>query len=238
MRRELHAWVANSGAAFAINVRNRDLRRAQLSFGTAWATEWAFTVGLSIVAFRDGGATAVGAVALLRLLPSALVGPFAATLADRYRRERILAWIGLARAAAIGLAAVLFALDLSVYSVYAVAVVATIAATPLRAAHSALLPSLCATAEQLTSANVVRGMLDSLGVLLGPLIAAVMLAIGGPGAVFAVGAVASLASAALITGLRYESAGRRARGSRRGRPSGGAPARACGPSPPRPRSPC
>lgn len=202
--------IQEAGTAFAENVRSRDLRRAQLSFGSAWASEWAFTIGLSIVAFRDGGATAVGLVALLRLAPSAVAGPFAATLADRFRRDRIIAWIGLVRTATIGLAAALLMLDVPPVPVYALAVVATVAGTPFRAAHSALLPSLCGTAEELTSANVVRGMLDSLGLLIGPLVAALLLAVGGPESVFAVAAAGSLWSAILITGLRYQAAPRAA----------------------------
>lgn len=208
MLRALRGRLGEAGNALAGNLRSRDLRRAQLSFGAAWAAEWAFTVGLSVVAFRDGGATAVGLVAFVRLAPSALAAPLAATLADRYRRDLILAWIGLTRFVAIGLGAALLMLDASTISVYALAVVATAAGTPFRAAHSALLPSLCKTPSDLTSANVVRGLLDSVGLLLGPLVAAFLLAISGPTAVFWIAAAASLWSAALITGLRYQPAPR------------------------------
>jgi len=61
------------------------LRRAQLSYFAAWTAEWAFTVAVGIVAYRDGGATAVGLVGLLRMVPSAVVAPLAAPLADRGR---------------------------------------------------------------------------------------------------------------------------------------------------------
>jgi MFS family permease len=161
-------------------------------------------VGLGIVAFRDGGAAAVGAVALLRMLPGAIGGPFLATLADRFRRERVIIAIGIVRAAAIGLGAALLAQDASTIPVYGLAVISTIAGTPFRAAHSALLPSLCATPQELTSANVVRGMLDSLSTLVGPLLAAVLLGVSTPAAVFAAAAVTSLWSAALVLRLRYE----------------------------------
>ena len=49
-----------AAAAFASNAINPNLRRAQLSFFAAWTAEWAFTVALGIVAYREGGATAVG----------------------------------------------------------------------------------------------------------------------------------------------------------------------------------
>ena len=190
--------------AFATNLRSRDLRRAQLSFGAAWTSEWALTVGLAIVAFRDGGAAAVGLVALLRLAPGALAGPFLATIADRVRRERVIAAIGFVRAASIGLMGVLLAGGAAPELVYALAAIATVAGTPFRAAHSALLPSLCTTPEQLTSANAVRGMLDSLSTLIGPLIAAILLGVGSPAAVFAAAAAAALWSALLVLRLDYE----------------------------------
>ena len=60
------------------------------------------------------------------------------------------------------------------------AAVATIAFVVYRPAHSALLPSLCLTPLELTSANVVRGLVDSLSTLIGPALAAVLLAVADP----------------------------------------------------------
>ena len=71
----LRGRLGNAAGAFTSNVRNLNLRRAQLSFLGAWTAEWAFTVGLGIVAYRDGGATAVGLVGLLRMAPSAILAP-------------------------------------------------------------------------------------------------------------------------------------------------------------------
>jgi MFS family permease len=196
--------LRESFEAFAGDARNLNLRRAQLSFGAAWAAEWAFTVGLSIVAFRDGGAGAVGLVAMLRLAPSAVTGPFVGALADRYPRDRIIAGIGIVRAMAVGVSALVVASGGAIEVVYGLAVIATIAVTPLRAAHSALLPSLCQTPDELTGSMVTRGLLDSLSVLLGPLAAAGLLVIGGPEAVFAGVAALSLWSALLALALDYE----------------------------------
>src|SRR6185503_9951399 len=95
-----------AAAAFASNARNPDLRRAQLSFLGAWTAEWAFTVGLAIVAYRDGGATAVGLVGLLRMAPSAVLAPLLSPLADRGRRERVLILVSTLRGLATGGAAV------------------------------------------------------------------------------------------------------------------------------------
>lgn len=199
-----HSRLADAAAAFTSNVRNPDLRRAQLSFLGAWTAEWAFTVALGIVAYRDGGATALGLVGLLRMLPAAVLAPLLSPLADRGRRERVLIVVSTLRGIATGAAALVVALSGPAALVYALAVLSTIAATLFRPAHSALLPSLCHTGHELASANVVRGLLDSAATLVGPLLAAVLLQLTDVAVVFAVAAGASLWAAALLLRLQYE----------------------------------
>jgi predicted MFS family arabinose efflux permease len=193
-----------AGGAFASNAVNSNLRRAQLSFLGAWTAEWAFTVALGIVAYRDGGATAVGLVGLLRMAPSAVFAPLLAPLADRGRRERTLVLVSTVRGVATAAAGIIVAIDGPVFIVYILAALSTIAATLFRPAHSALLPSLCRTGHELASANVVRGMLDSIATLVGPLLAAVILRFTNVAVVFGVAAAASLAAAALLLRLRYD----------------------------------
>jgi MFS family permease len=204
----LGSRLAVAGEAFASNARNPSLRRAQLAFLGATTAEWAFTVALGIVAYRDGGPAAVGLVGLLRMVPSAVVAPLAAPFADRGRRERVLVWVSGVRGAATALAAVVIAVAGPPSAVYLLAVVSTIAATLFRPAHSALLPSLCRTGHELASANVVRGLLDSVATLVGPLLAAVLLQVQGVTAVFGVAALASFWAAGLMLRVRYEAAPR------------------------------
>ena len=159
---------------------------------------------MGIVAYRDGGATAVGLVGLLRMLPAAVVAPIATPIADRGRRERVLVVVSTVRAVATGATGVVVAIDGPVRIVYVLAALSTIAATLYIPAHSALLPSLCRTGHELTSANVVRGFLDSVATLTGPLLAAVLLEFTDVAVVFAVASGASLAAAALLLRLRYD----------------------------------
>ena len=191
--------LALAAAAFTSNWRNPNLRRAQLSFLGAWTAEWAFTVALGVVAYADGGALAVGLVGLLRMVPSAVLAPLLSPFADRGRRERVLVVVSAARGVATGAAALTVALAGPTLVVYALAVLSTIAATLFRPAHSALLPTLCRTGHELTSANVVRGMLDSVATLVGPLLAAVLLAVADVSVVFAVAAGASIWAALLLS---------------------------------------
>ena len=196
--------LGEAAAAFTSNWRNANLRRAQLSFLGAWTAEWAFTVALGIVAYNDGGALALGLVGLLRMVPSALLAPLLSSFADRGQRERVLVVVSTLRGVATAVAALTLAMAGPVLVVYALAVLSTIAATLFRPAHSALLPTLCRTGHELASANVVRGFLDSVATLVGPLLAAVLLAFTDVSIVFAVAAAASFGAALLLLRVRYD----------------------------------
>ena len=180
------------------------LRRAQISFAAMWAGESAFMVSLAVLAFREGGVGAVGAVTAVRMATAALLAPFLATLADRVRRERVLTAVGLVRGVMLACAAGVTATNGPPVATYGFAVVATVAVSLYRPAHSALLPALAKSPQDLTSANAVRGMLDSLATLGGPVVAAVLLAASGPATVFAVCAAASLLGGLVVVALPYD----------------------------------
>jgi hypothetical protein len=108
------------------------------------------------------------------------------------------------RDVATGVAGIVIALNGAVLIAYVLAALSTVAATLYIPAHSALLPSLCRTGHELASANVVRGFLDSVATLVGPLLAAVFLEFTDVAVVFAVASGASLVAAALLLRLHYD----------------------------------
>ena len=187
-----------AAGAFVATWRNPQLRRAQAAFFGAWTAEWAVTVVLGIYAYQRGGATEVGVVALLRVLPAAVVAPLATQYADRWPREKVLVGVSVVRSVTVAAAAWAVMTDGPALGVYALITVSSVAAVLFRPVHSALLPSLCATARELAGANVVRGALDSAATLAGPLLTAVLLATGGLGRVLVLAAVASAWAALLM----------------------------------------
>ncbi len=200
-------WRRSLGGAarsFAVNVANPNLRRAQLSFAAAWTGEWTLAVALSVVAFRDGGPAAVGAVAFLRMVPAALLSPIGTALADRFRRDKVLRWTCAIRAAALAACTATVATDGPTSVAYALAAIATIAFVVFRPAHSALLPSLCRSPLDLTSANVVRGLIDSLSMLVGPTLAAFLLAVADPATALGCSALLTLAAGLALARLSYD----------------------------------
>ena len=211
-----------------------ELRKVQAAFALVWIGEAALTVALGVVAFRDGGAATVGGVALLRMLPAAVASPVLSAYADRLPRERVLAAVAGVRFVTIGGAALVLGAGGPTAVVYALAVVATIVFNVFRPAHSALLPALCTSTQELTSANVVRGVLDAGGALIGPLLAGVLLTVGSATTVFAAAALLSLATGVVVLRVRYEAPPKPAAAATRRRPAAHAvpwsttPSRGCG----------
>jgi MFS family permease len=190
-------------AALTAAVRNRDIRRVELAWGVAIAAEWAHFVAFGVFAYEQGGASGVGIAGLVRLLPAALVAPFAASLGDRFPRERFLLVMTLLASAALAGSAVAFYANLELL-VFAFAAVLGLAVTLIRPALQALLPSLARTPEELIASNAATSTIESLGTLLGPVLAGLLVAGADAGLVFAIGAGALALAAIPLWRVRVE----------------------------------
>ena len=184
-------------------LRNENLRRVELAWGAAIAAEWAHFVAFGIFAYDQGGAVGVGIAGVVRMLPAAIAAPFAASLGDRFRRERFLLANALVGCAALVASTVAFVAG-SVVLVFAFAAVVGLACTLFRPALQALLPSLARTPEELIASNGATSTLEGLGTLVGPLVAGVLVSLVDVGLAFAVGALAFLVAAALLARVTVE----------------------------------
>jgi MFS family permease len=200
------AWFSSIVRGYSAVLRSRNLRRAQLAWAAAVTAEWAFFVGVGVFAFERGGTLAVGLVGLIRMLPSAIVGPFASALGDRYRRDRVVLGLFLSMAAAIAVAALVAYTEPSAALIYVLAAVAATSATLSRSAQWALLPSLCRTPEELVAANGSTMTTENIGALAGPVLGGLILAASTAGLLFAACAVIYLLSAVLVFFISVEEA--------------------------------
>jgi MFS family permease len=191
-------------AGLAGVVRNGNLRRSELGWGAAITAEWAHFVALGVFAYDVGGTVAVGIAGLVRLLPAALVAPFAASLGDRFRRERFLVGVALVGSAALAGSAAAYYAGKNQVLVFVLAGFVGLASTLVRPALQALLPSLARTPKELIAANSATSTVEGLGTLVGPLAAGVLVALADVGVVFAVGSVAFGAAAVLFARVRVE----------------------------------
>jgi MFS family permease len=196
--------VAEAATMLVRSLRNPQLRRLQLAWLGSVMGDWAYLVALSVYAFDQGGATAVGLVWVIRLVPAALLSPVLATFADRYRRERVMVVTDTLRAGLMGLAAVLIATGSPAAAVYAVAVVATVVGVVFRPAQAALLPRLARDPGELTAANVASSTIESVASFVGPALGGLLLAVASTELVFALNALTFLWSAALVLGIHSE----------------------------------
>jgi MFS family permease len=191
-------------SALTAALRNENLRRVELAWGASIAAEWAHFVGLAVFAYGAGGASAVGIAGVVRMLPAAVAAPFAATLGDRFRRERFLTAIALAGACALGGSAAAFFVGRNEVIVFALAGVVGVTSTLFRPALQAVLPSLARTPEELIASNGATSTVESLGTLVGPLVAGVLVSVTSAGVVFLVAAAALLAAAVLLAAVVVE----------------------------------
>jgi MFS family permease len=198
----VRARIAESAHALRRSFGNAGLRRLQLAWLGQVIGHWSYLVALSVYAYDQGGAGAVGLVWVIRLVPAALLSPLLATLADRYRRERVMVVSNLIRAGLMAAGAALIATDAPAASVYATAVAATVVGVVFRPAQAALLPRLARDPAELTAANVASSTIESVASFAGPALGGLLLVVSGPAVVFGVNALAFLWSAALVLGIR------------------------------------
>ena len=178
--------------------RNESLRRLELAWAGSIIGSWAYAVALAVYAYRHGGVSAVGFVALIRWVPAAIASPLAAVLGDKYPRVRVMLLTDLSRAVALAVMAACVLTDAPVAFVYVLASLVAIINTAFQPAQAALVPSLAQTPQELTAANVSSSTIESLGFCVGPALGGVLLAVSSVWVVFAVTACAFLWSALML----------------------------------------
>ena len=209
---EIGRDLAIAAHAFGSSFRNPDLARAQVAFVAFSVTEWASYIALVVYAFGHGGTAAVGIVSLVILIPAAVIAPAGSVLGDRYRRERVYLFAEASMALFCGLTAAAMLAEAPRVLVYAAACAAVWVLSLVRPIHGALLPWIARDPTELTTAYTSTGLIESVSVLVGPLTAAALFAIGhrldlsGPGLVFALMAALLALGAAFLSGIRTDSA--------------------------------
>jgi MFS family permease len=182
-------------------LRNPALRRVELAFLLFNTVEYATWIAILLYAYDAVGPASVGLVAVVQLVPAAIVAPLASSLADRLPRRQVLLIGYLVQVTTFGLTWLAMWLASAPLVVVGVAALAAASLGFTRPTQGALLPSLSRTPEELTAANGLSGTIEGFGMLLGPLAAAAILAVGTPADVFGTATVALLIAAALVAWL-------------------------------------
>jgi len=207
----LGAHLRESATAFRGVFANPDLRKLQLAWAAVIVGHWAYLVAVAVFAYAVGGAGAVGLLVVIRTVPAALVAPFAAVLADRYPRTRVMIGSNLLRGALVAAAGACVWADTPAELVYVIVGVAMLVGTPFRPALAALTPSVARTPAELTAANAVSSTLESIGYFVGPALAGILLAAATTELVFFLTALAFALSALVISRVHAPAETARAR---------------------------
>jgi MFS family permease len=196
--------LKESFLGFGATFTNPNLRRVELAWISTVLGQWAYYVALSVFAYKEGGAAAVGIVGLIRTIPSAISAPLSSVLSDRYPRQRIMLVASTARALVLIASAAALAYDAPAVFIYVAAGLITVLATATKPAQAAILPSLARTPQELTQANVAIGSFESIGLFLGPAIGGFLLAASDEAVVFGVAGAATAIASALIARVQTE----------------------------------
>ncbi|MFJ9535992.1 MFS transporter [Streptomyces sp. NPDC101225] len=165
-------------------------------------TRGAVAANLYQVYQLTGSTAQVGLVGLAQAVALLVLSPAGGIYADRLDRRRLLqATQGLALLVSAGLAVITLARAATVWTVVVSSLLATAAATFDQPARQALIPATVPR-ERLVDAFALLNPSRELAVLVGPACAGVLIAVGGPGAVYVFDAVTYAALVAVLAVLR------------------------------------
>ena len=119
--------LRDSGRAFGDVFRNPSLRRINLALAGSVIGDWAYAVAVSIWAYQQGGATALGVYGVARFIVMMVAAPIMSTVADRLDKKRVLIASDVIRVVIVTTAAALLAADAPAAFVYGLALTSAIA---------------------------------------------------------------------------------------------------------------
>jgi MFS family permease len=185
-------------ALIARVARATELRRSHIAFTAFAIGEQASWLAVLFYALQRGGVREVGIVAALQLAPTVILTPFSAYAGDRFPPGRALAvGYGVQFVTMAATAAAMWA-DAPLLA-YASAAAAATAVSFVRPVMGALLPAVTHDPSDLVAANVVVGLIEQIGVFIGPLLAGAILAMSSPAMAFAVSASLCAVAAIAVT---------------------------------------
>lgn len=180
---------------------NRRLRRMLAAYLLFNLAEWANWIALLVWAYDQDGVRGSSAIALVQLLPAAVVAPVIAGRLGRMRGPRALR-LGYA---VQGLAAVVLGtvtlVEGNVVVVAALAAVYSCAVTATRPVHHSLLPEISDTTSDLAAGNAGSGWTEAAAAFAGPLLSGALVTLWGAGGVLIALGAGSVLAGVLAFGL-------------------------------------
>src|SRR5579864_1417178 len=189
--------------AYARLVRgNRNFRRLWLAQIVSEIGDWFYTLSIyTLLLELTGRPSSVALALVLQVLPQTLIGPTAGVVNDRLRRKHVMIAADLVRFAVV-LAMLLVRSRSTVWLVYPLLLAETTMAAFFEPARSSVIPNIASEGEILV-ANTLSSATWSVNLLVGASVGGIVAAFFGRDAVFVLNALSFLASAILISGMRF-----------------------------------
>lgn len=192
----------NTRGAYRDILTDHDTRALIGASAASQLGDWLYNAALlGYIYTATGSAAWVGAATIFRLLPYVLFGPVGGMLADRHDRRSVLLAGDVLRLSIMLALAAAVAMDGPVVIVIALTALASAAGTAEKPAAMALLPRLVGE-SRLGTANALLHTVQDLGIVAGPAIGALLLAIAPSWVAFVVNALTFGLSATLVFTMR------------------------------------
>ena len=200
----ISAALSSAIAATARAFENRSTRRVQTAFLLGFVVDSGLLVVLAVTAFSVAGAVGVAGVGIARVMATVIFGVLAAAPLARWRADRVLLALGVARTVAAAVTSAVVFLGPDPGSLFLVAAVMGATDAILRPAQSMLLPALARTPEELVTANIASSSAEALGTFGGPLTAAIFIALGAPAVAGVVLVAAQVVGLFVLADIHFE----------------------------------
>ena len=188
-------------------LKNPNLRRIQLAFFGSLTGDWAYATAITVWAYQEGGATAVGIFQAARFIGMAVAGPLGAVVADRVSRKTCMMTTDLIRAVLVSVSAVILMMGGPAVEIYVLSVVAAMVGAPFRSAQAGLIPKLVDTPDELTASNAVAANLENAVLFIGPALGGALVATTDVAVVFWLNVASYLWSFFLVASIRVPAPG-------------------------------
>lgn len=189
-------------AVLATAARNGRLRRALGAYLVFNLVEWATWIAILVWAFQIGGVRGASLMAVVQLVPAALLAPLIAVALARLPGGRALALGYGAQATTFLACGVALATGAAYPVVVLLATLASVSVTMTRPAHFAVVPDVCDTTAELTTGNAASGWVEAAAMFAGPLLSGLLIVPLGAGGVVVVMGAASVVALLLVVRLR------------------------------------
>jgi MFS family permease len=192
-------------AGAASLARNRDFRIFMTAEAVSAIGDAVTVTALPLLVLQlTGSGLAMGLLGALQVLPDLLVGVVAGVVADRTDRRKLMVSANVGRAALAALIPLSFVMGGPTLAVVMlVAAPMSTLRTFFLASHAAAIAAI-AGRERLASATSVNEVLYSMGFVIGPALAGILIAVSGPGLTVSIIALAYVLAGLAISLLRTD----------------------------------